>query len=211
MNNWQTFYVQIHGTAPLLQNKMTDEAIQGLDDKSSRVKIKEQLTPRDIATSHAHLDNDGNALHPSEAILRAMIVAAKGHKIGRSSASPKVPAAVRFTTPHFRLVGEDGKPLRTFEVESCVGYNRQSATKVMAVRCHYPRFDQWRGDFHIKLHTKILTPEFVHTLLNEAGELVGIGTRRPERMGSFGTFLVTLWEPIADGATVTEKIKATSM
>lgn len=208
--SWQTFYVQLQGTSPLLQNRITEEAIQSLDDKKSRVKIKEVLTPREIANSHAHVDADGNATHPSEALLRAMISVAKGHKIGRSSAAPKVPAAVRFTSPYMRLMDEHGKPIRTWEVESCVGYNRQSATKVSAIRCHYPRYDRWRADFHIKIHTAILTPEFCQTLLNEGGELCGIGTRRPERMGSFGTFLVALWEPIADGQTVIEKIKETT-
>jgi hypothetical protein len=67
------------------------------------------------------------------------------------------------------------------------------ATKGRIMR-HRPRFDCWSARFTIRVNEELLPPDFIHQLLVEGGQQIGVGDFRPEKGGPFGTFNLTLWK-----------------
>lgn len=101
-----------------------------------------------------------------------------------------VPAGVRMAADAIDLVDEAGKALRDFEVDSRPV--TIPATKGRIMR-HRPRLDAWNATFVVVVNDDVLDPSFVHQLLVEGGQRIGIGDFRPEKGGPFGVFGVTLW------------------
>jgi hypothetical protein len=120
--------------------------------------------------------------------------AGSNHKLKGSRKSTKfvVPAAVLVTEEAIPVLNGDGKtPIADFEVDSRPV--TIPATKGRVMR-HRPRFDAWSMRFMVRVNDSLLPTDFVHKLLVEGGQQVGIGDYRPARGGPFGTFIVTLWE-----------------
>jgi hypothetical protein len=60
--------------------------------------------------------------------------------------------------------------------------------------CHRPRLDKWILNFTLKLDTKMFSPKFIRTIVDDAGTKVGLGDFRPSRKGIYGRFVVTNWK-----------------
>ncbi len=112
----------------------------------------------------------------------------------RKSAKYVVPAAVLvFDDTVVILNGDNKTPVTAFEVDSRPV--TIPATKGRIMR-HRPRFDCWSAIFSIRVNELLLPPDFVHQLIVEGGQQIGIGDYRPEKGGPFGTFNVTKWEEL---------------
>ncbi len=188
--------VMIVGTSSMLQHKF-DEAFEV--GKSTRTVIQERGTPREQAEKLVY--RNGNGFYfPGTWIAGSVKEAGSNHKLRGSRKSAKfiVPAAIRIIEIDIPLRNGDGNSLiRDFEVDSRP--ITIPATKGRIMR-HRPRFDDWSAKFNLTVNTEMLTEDFVHQLLNEAGASQGIGDFRPNKGGSFGCFRVTSWKPIKERA-----------
>ncbi len=108
-----------------------------------------------------------------------------------------MPAAVRMVGEWIRIFDGEGNrtTIESFEVDTRTAVNKTTKGRVVV---HRPRFEKWGGEFFIKVNLDVVEPATIQQYLNEGGELVGIGSFRPEKGGPFGTFNVSLWEETSD-------------
>lgn len=183
--------VTIVGVTPLLQHRFGDAEMEALDDTTRSAIRIERGTPREEAEKVCYRDKEGYLFHPGAAIARLLREAGSAHKLKGTRKSVKfiVPSAVIVLDDAIPLTnGSPAKRLKTFEVDSRPV--TIPATKGRVMR-HRPRQDEWSATFRLRVNEKLLPAEFVHKLLVEGGEQLGIGDFRPEKGGPFGTFRVT--------------------
>jgi len=175
-------HVEITGITPLLMNRFN------IDEQQSKVKEK-NLTPREYAKKVCYEDEDGNLYYPTTNIYACIIEAGKFHKDGK----------VKVTTARSSLIPAglmiDGETIyfkepKTWEVDSRAVVVPSTGGRIV---CHRPRLDTWVLEFVLTLDTKMFSPKFIRTLIDDAGSKVGLGDFRPARKGIFGRFVVTNW------------------
>lgn len=184
--------IEIVGTSPLLQHRFSEEfEVQ----KSTRTVAQEQGTPREEASKVVYKDSTGRFYFPGTWISSSLREAGSNHKLRGSRKSIKyvIPAAIRIVEVEVFLRNGDGNLIKDFEVDSRP--ITIPATKGRIMR-HRPRFDCWSAEFNMTINTDLLSEEFVHKLLNEAGQSQGIGDFRPNKSGPFGCFRVVSWAQI---------------
>jgi hypothetical protein len=187
----KTYSITIAGTTPLLQHRFTEESEQ---DRATRKVFVSRGTPREEADKVAYRNARGQFYLPGAAIARLIREAGGNHKLKGSRRSAKfvVPAAVLVVEDALTLRNGDGKThVTSFEVDSRPV--TIPATKGRIMR-HRPRFDCWSASFNLRINDSLLPPDFIHQLLVEGGQQIGVGDFRPEKGGPFGTFNVTHWE-----------------
>ncbi len=185
--------VAIRGTTALLQNRFTETAEQSA---STRKILVTRGTPREEATKSAYIDKDGHHWFPGAAISRLLREAGGSHKLkgSRKSAKFVVPAAVLVLHDSVFLRNGDGNTFihgDAFEVDSRPVVIPATKGRIMR---HRPRHDKWSATFDLRINEDVLDPDFIHRLLTEGGQQIGIGDFRPEKGGPFGTFIITRWE-----------------
>lgn len=191
----QTFEVMIAGETPLLMNRFNEVAEVV---KPTRAAHSQSKTPREEAERAAYRLPCGDLYFPSAAISRLLREAGASHKQRGTRKSMKyiVPAGVRMTGDTVGLIGADSRPLTTFEVDSRPVTIPATKGKIMR---HRPRLDAWIATFAVSINDDVLEATFVHRLLVEGGQRIGIGDFRPERGGPFGVFSVTMWRELQAG------------
>lgn len=189
----KTVRVRIEGLTPLLVHRFSEKSEQA--KKTRRIEMVE-VDPREEATKNAYIAPDGTFYFSAFAIPNCMGAAGANHKARGSRKSLRfvVPSAVRMTSDSVTIGNGNGKPAKSFEVDSRPV--TIPATKGRIMR-HRPRFDNWSAEFDIVINDDLLDPATAHVLLQEAGLSFGIGDFRPEKRGPFGTFRVTKWEDAA--------------
>lgn len=174
----------------MLQHRFTESAEA---NPSTRKVLVSNGTPREQAEKAVYR-NDGGFYFPGAAISRLLREAGGNHKLrgSRKSAKYVVPACVVVMADGIDLLNGDGKSrINDFEVDSRPVTIPSTKGKIMR---HRPRFDQWSAKFTLRINETILPIDFIHQLLIEGGEQIGIGDFRPEKGGPFGTFQVVNWK-----------------
>lgn len=190
----KTYIAHIAGTTPLLQHRFTEQNEQ---EAATRKMLVARGTPREEADKVAYRAGNGHFYLPGAAIARLLREAGSNHKLKgtRRSAKFVVPAAILVVEDAITLLnGEGMEPVNSFEVDSRPV--TIPATKGRIMR-HRPRFDAWSAKLTLRINENLLPPDFVHRLLVEGGQQIGVGDFRPEKGGPFGTFNVVLWEELS--------------
>lgn len=187
----QLIHIIIKGTSPLLVNRFRESS--EIEKATRRVVVK-RGSPREEATKVAYIDEEQRFYYPATAIARLLRESASNHKMkgSRRSAKYAVPGAIFLTCDTLLIRNGDGKTLvKDFEVDSRPVVIPATKGRIM---CHRPRFEDWSCSFDLRLNEELLPSDFVHQLLTEGGQQIGIGSFRPEKGGPFGTFNVVHWE-----------------
>jgi len=182
--------IEIKGVTPLLQHRFGEDSEQS---QSTRKVLISNGTPREQAEKGVYRAKDRSFFFPSTWITGVLREAGSGHKLRGSRRSAKfiVPSCVIVTEEAITLLNGDGAKAKDFEIDSrpvCI-----PSTKGRVMR-HRPRFDQWSARFTLRINESVLPIDFIHSLLDEGGQQVGIGDFRPQKSGPFGCFLVTSWQ-----------------
>lgn len=126
---------------------------------------------------------------PGTNLFAALVEAGKFHRLGKSKVTTQrsslVPAGINIRELMVPLGTKD------FEVDS--RRVRIPATGGCIMR-HRARLDRWKASFTVDIDETVFTPDFVRTLLDDAGKKVGVGDYRPATRGPFGRFVVTRWQ-----------------
>lgn len=185
------FKVKITGSTPLMHHRMTEDCIASLlGDKASKKKVKEVLTPREIATKHAYQYDDGTCYIPTGYISGAFLHVASDYKQSnsqRKSYKSIAGGVFRPETEHVILTDDKNKPIKKFEIDIRKATNH----KVGAVAVCRPRFEKWNTEFTCTINDDLMTPDTALKILNDAGTRAGIGSYRVAKGGFFGQFAVT--------------------
>lgn len=154
------------------------------------------ILPREEAEKGCYRLLDGRLYFPGQAISRMVREAGSNHKLRgtRKSAKYIIPSAILVMDDFVLLTETDhSTPKTTFEVDSRPVVIPATKGRIMR---HRPRHDQWAASFNIRVNETILEPDFIHQLLTEGGQQLGIGDFRPEKGGPFGTFLLDGWDEL---------------
>lgn len=191
----KTFFIEIEGTTPLLQHRMSEETLFGLlGAKGGKTKIKEERTPRQIAEQHAHQVH-GKFVIPTVSFVGAFSHTASDYKQKNSVRRSYKTIAAGIFQPleeFATIVDNKYKAVGNFEVDVRRGNNAQRGAIVV---CR-PRFDSWRTTFHVELDDQLIASETALDILNDAGRRCGVGSFRVSKGGRFGQFRVVEWKEV---------------
>lgn len=178
------------GATPLLMHRFAEAS--EIDGQTRAVNIT-RGTPREEAEKAAYRLADGALYLPGAGLARLIREAAGSHKQRGSRKSMKyiIGAAVLVLSETLALVDADGKPLTEFEVDSRPVVIPSTKGRVMR---HRPRLDQWGFKGRLKINQKLVQREFVHQIVTDGGEQIGLGDYRPEKGGPYGTFRIVRWD-----------------
>jgi hypothetical protein len=192
------FTVRIKGITPLMHHRMTEDAIASLlGDKGAKKKVKEVLTPREIAAKHVYQFEDGSCYVPTGYISGAFAHVASDYKQSNSQRKSYKSIAGGIFRPekeHAMLTEENGEPIKKWEVDLRKATNHKAG----AVAVCRPRFEQWETEFTASINTDLISPETALAILNDAGTRAGIGSFRVSKSGYFGQFCVTKFEELKE-------------
>ena len=205
----QTATIRIRGTAPLIMHKWSEKAKKMILDKqtkatktkghdlkvpvadfiSSAYWITEEPTGNtdeecEMAFAEA-VKNGARWGFPVTAIKQATIMSASRNDID-----------IKTTTLRgcFFIKGEGSDMLA--EVKGCIPHMREDMVRVGGISKtadirHRAQFDDWYMDLEISYNVNgPITLEQIVNLINLGGFTCGIGEWRPEKDGSFGTYVV---------------------
>jgi len=182
--------VQIVGFTPLMMHKMTIGQLQPKantpDTDYSEEWIKTCYTAADAQTLICPASN-----------LESMLIAVSAGKKIRKTPLNKLVSQLNFTEFEMPLI-LDGKALTIDSVKKNNWIDIRGVVvqrnRVARARACIPA--GWTVDFHIESRTALISAEYLKSLFEEAGELVGLMDYRPQRKGKFGQFEVSKFEVV---------------
>lgn len=192
--------VTIEGTAPLMFNKMSEDAKMEIYDqsrgavKSTKKKVDER-TKREICQEKMYLDSEGKPYVPVQMLLSTLSSADSFIKIGsnkKSSKEDKSPltGAISFEESAFPI--SPG----LWEPDLQVVPNSWYKGRVKPVL--RPKFDTWTIQFVVILNTKLLSEDACRDIFDTAFRAIGIGAGRVENRGRCGSGTVKTWKILSD-------------
>lgn len=187
----KTIEARIKGTTALLMHRFAE---QSEVNKPTRSQVVQERDPRQEAEKVAYRTSEGKFYIPGAAFSRLLREAGGAHKLKgtRKSAKYVVPSAVLVMDDAVILLnGDEKSPAKDFEVDSRPVVIPATKGRIMR---HRPRFNCWSAKLSIRINDDILPTDFIHTLLTEGGQQIGVGDFRPEKGGPFGTFQVVEWK-----------------
>jgi hypothetical protein len=96
-------------------------------------------------------------------------------------------AAMFFISPEEILIGED------FVIDKRSAVNRNIKARVISIR---PKWEKWKASFVLSVDNDTITKETIVTIIEYAGQYVGIGSFRPTSNGYFGRYKLNSIEKI---------------
>lgn len=171
--------VEIKGTAPLIQNKFSQKAIEEMLRKHMGLSVqREKKIPSECIERATVYNSAGKVCIPPTAFKKAMLTA---------STQVKSLKKTQLRTSIF-IVG-NSIPITFSRMVPRMDMVRTSGIgRTPDVRFR-PAFEDWTARLTIEF-SDVLPPQTVVDLVNRAGT-VGVGEWRPERDGTFGTFVIS--------------------
>lgn len=187
----------------MLQNRLTEEARDTIQNgkKPEIMKISQKAKSekkRAEWLNTAHVTEDGQYGHPSEAFSKAMVRASEFCKIQVGDTKKTTMAMIqRLIQIVPDTLSVRGVPLVLFRkckananvrvepAEHWAVLNRK--TPIPLYRTH---ISDWTMKVHVAFDTSMLTSEAVLMMVQKVGAQIGIGAYRKDRGGSFGGFSV---------------------
>lgn len=172
----KTIKVELTGKTPILMNNPASMLIE----KKAR-KMTDTYNPEDDAKKTAYLDKKGNLYVPSRCIYSMIISGAKMYKDKKQSMASLLAGTIRIE-PMEILLGT-----KKYEIDiQRVVIQRAAIMKARA------RLDDWKINFDLIYDDNFIgNPGILKQILEDAGSRIGLLDYRPQKKGSYGTFLVT--------------------
>lgn len=183
----KTFKVKIKGVTPYMQHRMDDIKLEEWEKKRGLIIEREDVAKEDIvrAEYHCYRNGNGKCFIPADQLRGSFIGAGSMVKgkvgSGRSKSMKQVVAAMFMVTPdHIEIPDFD-----TIDKRSAV--NKNVKARVMVIR---PKWTEWEAEFKLNVMNDTITSETVKSIIENAGDYIGIGSFRPTNNGMFGRFQV---------------------
>jgi len=180
----KTIQVEITGTMPLLMN--SPKAM--LEPKPSVSNPNEKPSYEKDAEKVAYRNAKGNLFVPCQAIKGSMINASSFKKVGKYAAKSIIASGVRIQPLEIEILDMKGKPIKNYEIDLRTVVV-QRTNRVIKAR---PKIENWKLQFDLLYNEKMIgDTAIISTILEDAGERIGILDFRPQRNGDFGVFKIT--------------------
>lgn len=171
--------LEVTGTAPLIQNKFSQKAIEEMLRKHMGLNVqREKKVPSECVERAINYNSDGKVCIPPTAFKKGMLTSASAIK------------GLKKTQLRTQIFIEGGsipvKYSRMIPRMDMVRTSGMSRTPDVRFR---PCFEDWSARMIIQFSEQ-LPVQTVVDLLSRAGN-VGVGEWRPEKDGTFGTYVVS--------------------
>jgi hypothetical protein len=180
----KTITITIKGTTPLLMNKYNIES-QLAQGKGRRItKTYDPEEEAELSAYWSTTSKKKELIIPANVIYAAILKASSFHKINRRSAKSILAGSIRIEPEEISLGTDQYKiDLRPVVIQ------RNRVPKARA------RLDEWSATFKIVYNEKLIgDPMIIKTVLEEAGQRIGIMDFRPTNSGWYGCFSITEWK-----------------
>lgn len=172
--------IEIEGTSPLLMNRYN---IEGELERQKGKRITKTYEPSEEAEKSAYWSSGKKKelIIPGQVMYASLLNASSFHKVNRRSAKSILAGSIRVDPEEISL-GTDHYEIDTRPVVI-------QRARVLKSRA---RLDKWKASFKIIYNEKLIaSPEIIRTVLEEAGQRIGILDFRPQKGGPYGTFRIT--------------------
>lgn len=180
----QTIRVTIQGTSPLLTNRFADETLKEIvasQGEKKASKKRDPIDPQKRASACIHWLQNGKgkpvAAFSGVGIWKCIFTAAKYVDWVMTEAK----ALIQVPDVLVEIQSEDDWQLFSHFAKP------NFKTTVIA---HRPRWNDWRMTFDVRFDKRGIGMEQVVNLIYHAGLKIGLGSWRPEKSGTFGTFRI---------------------
>jgi len=186
----KTLDIEIQGICPILFNRFTEEAQEGLDRGSGGKKLNktQRLAEAKKKVYRENNKKSGPIGVPFINTMKSIRIGSQtaGIKVGRRGAEPFIRATC-FIEQAFVPIKKNGKALIEADgIHECTGRIPPGTRGAMAI-IRRPYVDTgWTMEFTVLLMDERIAPIMFEEDLNEAGSVVGLCDHRPE----YGRFRV---------------------
>ena len=186
------FFATIHFDTDVMYDKFTEEDARAIEEGKTSKGKKQKPDPADEIINRAHINANNEFIVPNEWLYGAMSEALKFQKVGMQGMGRFV-GAIDIIGDTFALM-RNGKPIsvgeHTDDVRACSG--GQGAQKVKIIK-HRARISSDEANpiscsFVIRFDETKLTAFQIKQAIEDSGQLIGLGSFRPEHKGRFGKF-----------------------
>jgi len=178
------YKVKLIGKTPYMQHKMNDVDLETWEKKRGRIIERAEVHEDDEkrALYHMYIDDDGKPFIPSEQLIGSFINAGSfiKSKVGNSKKSMKNIVAAMFDILPMKI-----KLTTSWTIDKRSAVNKNIKARVIVLR---PRWEEWEAEFTLIVDNDTITKETIRTIIEYAGQYVGIGSFRPTNNGRFGRF-----------------------
>lgn len=169
-----------------MQHRMDDQKLEDWEKQRGRIIERDDVNKEDYirALFHSYQTKDGKYYMPSEHIRSSLINAGKfiKSKVGNGKKSmANIVAGMFYVSPEEILLNGD------FDIDKRSAVNKNIKARIISIR---PKWKNWAVKFTLSVDNDTITQETIRTLLDYAGNYVGIGSYRPEHNGQFGRFIL---------------------
>ena len=179
----------IEGVTPLQQSKEYSSV-----EPRSKTETADDYEKRTWKL-RSHINSDGYVFHPSGALKKAMIDAARysGEQIegqGKKTYTAKVTSGVCVASDLVTDCKSDAIERRDVYASAQGGKGKNEGR----VWKYFPTLAKWKAQTTIQVYDPIVTPDVLRRILEDAGRFIGIGTWRPQMGGEYGRFKIVKFE-----------------
>ena len=136
--------------------------------------------------------NDKKELYiPARCIKACILNAASWYKFGKNSAKPIIAGCTRLDQSEIVLLDGKGKAIKEYDID----LRPVVVQRARIIRAR-PLIKEWRVKFKIVYNESIIADtSIIQSILEEAGQRVGLLDNRPQKYGENGTFAVIKFLP----------------
>lgn len=172
--------VEITGISPILMNNPAN-----MLNKKDVSLTTEKRDPHKEAESKLYITKEGKLYVPATAIKGCLVNASSYKKFGKYSAKPLVAGGVSILPDEIILDNQKWE----------LDYRTVVLQKKNRIPCARPKVMNWKLKFELMYNEKLIgSSDLLKTILEEAGERVGLLDFRPAKLGNFGMFKVSKWQ-----------------
>lgn len=180
----KTYNVKIKGVTPYMQHRMDDLKLEAWEKDRGLIMERTDISREDLvrAEYHCYRNPQGKCFLPADQLRGSFITAGSAVKAkvgGRSKSMKQVVAAMFMVTPDEILLPD----FDVIDKRSAV--NRNIKARIIVIR---PKWLTWEASFELNVMNDTITKETVKSVIEYAGDYVGIGSFRPTNNGMFGRF-----------------------
>jgi hypothetical protein len=190
------YIVKIKGVTPYMQHRMDTQKLEDWEKNRGLIMERQDISDPDAvrAEYHCYRNKDGKCYIPSEQIRGALINAGSYVKAkvgGRSKSMKQIVAAMFMVAPEEILLPD----YDAIDKRSAV--NHKVKGRIITIR---PKWNSWEAEFTLEISERSITTETIKSIIEYAGNYVGIGSYRPTHNGMFGRFELISINPIQSDA-----------
>ena len=177
--------IQIVGTSPLLMNRASQEVRAALDDRSpgkkKPVQAKTNVSDEDVIKGKSHYCDNKTFGFPARSFKIAMMEIAKRFK------DKKLPSTI--VRSGVQIKGDDNGLIpieyESMQISKEFAVYKSTGTANIATR---PKFVKWGTLLDVVFNESMISLDQILYLLVQAGFAIGVGSWRPDKNGTYGTF-----------------------